>query len=44
MTLAQPVKRFTPQEYYRLEQEAAFKSDYYDGEIFAMAGGRSRIA
>ena len=39
MTLAQSVKRLTPQEYYRLEQEAGFKSDYYDGEIFAMAGG-----
>lgn len=42
MTLPQPVKRFTPEEYYLLEREASYKSDYYDGEIFAMAGGSSR--
>src|SRR5690348_15921477 len=33
------VKRYTPQEYYDLEREAEYKSDYYQGEIFAMAGG-----
>src|SRR5579862_2344742 len=39
MTMPQRVKRYTPQEYYRLEDEAEFKSDYYKGEIFAMSGG-----
>jgi Uma2 family endonuclease len=39
MSLSQPPKRYTPQEYYALEREATYKSDYYDGEIFAMAGG-----
>ena len=39
MTLAQPKKRYTPAEYYALERDAEYKSDYYDGEIFAMAGG-----
>jgi Uma2 family endonuclease len=39
MGLPQPVKRYTPQEYYRLEREAEYRSDYYNGEIFAMAGG-----
>jgi Uma2 family endonuclease len=39
MSPPQPQKRYTPQEYYALEREAAYKSDYYDGEIFAMAGG-----
>ena len=39
-----PVKHYTPEEYYRLEREAAYKSDYYNGEIFAMAGGSSRHA
>jgi Uma2 family endonuclease len=29
----------TAQEYLRLEREAAFKSEYVHGEIFAMAGG-----
>src|SRR3954466_9422973 len=31
--------RFTPAEYYALEYEAAYKSDYYEGEIFDMSGG-----
>jgi Uma2 family endonuclease len=34
-------RRFTPAEYYALEHEAAYKSDYYDGEIFDMSGGTS---
>lgn len=39
MISPQPIKRFTPAEYYALERGAAYKSDYYNGEIFAMAGG-----
>lgn len=35
----QITKRYTPAEYYELERAAEYKSDYYDGEIFAMAGG-----
>jgi Uma2 family endonuclease len=42
MGLPKPVKRYTPQEYYALERNAPYKSDYYRGEIFAMAGGTSR--
>ncbi len=42
MTLAQPIKRYTPQEYYDLERAAEYKSDFYAGEIFAMAGGSVR--
>jgi Uma2 family endonuclease len=34
-------KRFTPAEYYQLERDAAYKSDYYDGEIYDMSGGTS---
>ena len=44
MGLPQEVKRYSPQEYYRLERDAVSKSDYYNGEIFAMAGGTSRHA
>src|SRR5690348_15361343 len=47
MTMPPRQKRYTPEEYYRLEIEAEGKSDYFDGEIFAMAGGtpaHSRIA
>lgn len=39
MTVPHAINRYTPQEYYALEREAAYKSDYYDGEIFAMSGG-----
>src|SRR5688572_25477554 len=39
MTLAQPRKRYTPAEYYALERDSPYKSDYFDGEIFSMAGG-----
>jgi hypothetical protein len=39
MGLAQSQRRYSPEEYYAREQGAAFKSDYFDGEIFSMAGG-----
>ncbi len=33
-------KRFlTPQEYLAIERQAEIKSEYYNGEMFAMAGG-----
>ena len=36
------VKRtFTPAEYLKMEEAAEYKSEYYAGEIFAMAGGSS---
>src|SRR3954470_16239215 len=44
MTLAHPVKRYTPQEYYALERAADYKSEYYKGEIFAMSGGTARYS
>ena len=34
----QASKLFTPEEYLALEEAAEFKSEYYRGEIFAMAG------
>ncbi|SRR5260221_7679262 len=39
MTLAQNVARFSEAEYLRLERAAETRSEYFDGEIFAMAGG-----
>jgi Uma2 family endonuclease len=39
MGLPQPVRRYTVQEYYELDRAAEFKSEFYGGEIFAMAGG-----
>jgi len=40
--MPQRVKQYTPEEYYCLERKAEFKSDFYDGEIFAMAGASAR--
>ncbi len=39
--MAVPQKKpfVTPEEYLRLEREAPYRSEYYGGEIFAMAGG-----
>jgi Uma2 family endonuclease len=38
MGLPQPVKRYVIEEYYGLEREAPGRSEFYQGEIFAMAG------
>ena len=35
---AEPVRYITREEYLALEREAEFKSEYYDGQMFAMAG------
>jgi Uma2 family endonuclease len=34
----QPRRYFTPEEYLALERKAEYKSEYVDGEIFAMSG------
>ena len=31
-------RKFTPQEYLLLERQASCKSEFYDGELFAIAG------
>ncbi|MCF2488222.1 Uma2 family endonuclease [Dyadobacter sp. CY347] len=36
--IAQTIKMYSEQEYLELEREAEYKSEYYRGEIFAMAG------
>ena len=44
---AQPQKKYSPEEYLELERAAENKSEYYQGEIFAMAGAsryHNRIA
>jgi len=35
---AQPQKKYSEEEYLDMEREADYKSEYYRGEIFAMAG------
>jgi Uma2 family endonuclease len=35
---AVPKPRLTPEQYLAVERKAEFKSEYYDGEMFAMAG------
>ncbi len=42
MSYPQQVRRYTPDEYYRLEAHADHRSEFFDGEIFAMAGGSAR--
>ena len=39
---SQPQPRFTPEEYLALERQAEFKSEYFAGEVFAMAGASQR--
>src|ERR1043165_9327432 len=38
-SLPQKSRRFTESEYLEIERAAQFKSEFFDGEIFAMAGG-----
>jgi Uma2 family endonuclease len=42
MGLPATVLKFTPEEYYRQEESALYKSDFYRGKIYAMAGGSFR--
>jgi Uma2 family endonuclease len=36
----QPKTYLTPEQYLEIERKAEFKSEYYQGEMFAMAGAR----
>ena len=39
---AAPTIKLTPAEYLAIERKAEFKSEYYAGEMFAMAGAAFR--
>ena len=39
MTLPKPLRRLAEAEYLKIERAAGFKSEFFDGEMFAMAGG-----
>ena len=39
MSVAQRKPHLTPAEYLQIERAAEFRSEYFDGEMFAMAGG-----
>src|SRR6266446_5235671 len=39
MTLPEPSRRLTEAEYLEIERGAESKSEFFDGEMFAMAGG-----
>ena len=36
---AQPIPGLTPEQYLEIERAAEFKSEYYCGTMYAMAGG-----
>ena len=39
MAVAEPAKRLSVSDYLELEHGAGFKSEFYEAEMFAMAGG-----
>jgi len=39
MAVAKPIHRLTEAEYLEIERRAEFKSEFLDGEMFAMSGG-----
>jgi len=39
MAVANPTARLSEAEYLELERKAEFKSEFFDGEMFAMSGG-----
>jgi Uma2 family endonuclease len=39
---SQTIPYITPEEYLQAERKAEFKSEYCDGQVYAMAGGRPR--
>jgi len=41
---SQPQKKLTPEEYLALERQAEVKSEFLDGEMFAMSGASPRHA
>ncbi len=42
MAIATPIHRWTEEEYLQIERRAEFRSEFFDGEMFAMAGGTLR--
>jgi len=36
----QPKSLLTPEEYLAIERKAEYKSEYYDGVVYAMAGAQ----
>jgi Uma2 family endonuclease len=42
MASTETLRRLTEADYLEIERAAEFKSEFYDGEIFAMAGGTLR--
>jgi Uma2 family endonuclease len=39
---SQPKTYLTPEEYLAIERAAETKSEYFDGEMFAMSGARPK--
>ncbi|MDP1586954.1 MAG: Uma2 family endonuclease, partial [Prosthecobacter sp.] len=39
MGIPKAIRKYTVEEYYDLEENEVYKSEFFGGEIFAMAGG-----
>ena len=44
MAVSQKIPFISPEEYLRLERAAEYRSEYFDGEMFAMADGSPRAS
>jgi len=42
--VALPLPKLTPEQYLAIEREAEYKSEYFDGQMYAMAGGTENHA
>ena len=36
---AQPTPRLSPEQYLKMERAAPFRSEFFDGHMYAMSGG-----
>ncbi len=41
MELQTQIREYSPEEYLKLEEQAELKSEYHDGEIVPIAGGKT---
>ena len=40
---ARPQPRLTPEQYLELDRASEFRNEYYNGRMYAMSGGHTRM-